>query len=176
MVDLAKRRLFKRATLNHYQSDNLLQLPWLRSAATFTDDCTRCGQCLSDCETKIITSGDGGFPTVDFSIDECTFCYQCAESCPEKLFLEKDQSPWEIKAQISDQCLAEKKVECRSCGDSCEVQAIRFKLSAGRVAQPQIDSDSCNGCGACVSVCPTTAITVSDDPNNQVERDHYGAK
>ncbi len=27
----------------------------------------------SSCETKIIIVGDGGFPTVGFSIDECTF-------------------------------------------------------------------------------------------------------
>lgn len=158
MVDLSRRRLFARET----QPDNSVCLPWLAKPTQFTDDCTRCGKCIEACETKIITKSDGGFPAVDFSIDECTFCYQCAEACPEPLFLAGAEQPWQAKASINDSCLAKQNVECRSCGDMCDPMAIQFKLELGQVAQPNLDLDECNGCGACVSVCPTSSINVSN--------------
>lgn len=158
MVDSSKRRFFKRQSLDAES----VRLPWVSNHKEFTQDCTRCGKCIEQCETNIIVKGDGGFPTVDFSIDECTFCYQCASVCPEPIFKHENESPWEIKAEITDQCLAHKNVECRSCGDMCEPMAIQFKLSIGQVATPIINIDECNGCGACVAVCPTSSINVSN--------------
>ena len=38
--------------------------------------------------------------------------------------------------------------------DSCPMNAIRFRLQLGGVAKPILDLESCNGCGACLSVCP----------------------
>lgn len=158
MVDLTKRRLFSRRKVDESQ----IRLPWIKELSTFTDDCTRCGKCIDVCETKIITIGDGSFPTVDFNKGECTFCYQCAEICPEPIFTDMQSAPWPAKASISEECLANKNVECRSCGDMCEPMAIQFQLRAGGVALPKIEVDECSGCGACVSVCPTSAILVSN--------------
>ncbi len=158
MVDLARRRLFTRKA----NSEDSLFLPWLSEPARFTDLCTQCGKCVTACETQIIVKGDGGFPQVDFSIDECTFCYQCAQSCPEHLFVAQEQSPWQARASINNQCLAEQNVECRACGESCEQMAITFELAVGRVAQPRLSLEQCNGCGACVSICPTASIKVSN--------------
>lgn len=158
MVDLTKRNLFFRSKLQ----DSAARLPWLKQTDNFTDLCTRCGQCVDNCETKIIVKGDGGFPQIDFSLGECTFCYRCAKSCPEPLFLSQQQTPWNIKANISESCLAYKNVECRSCGEQCDTMAIQFKLAIGQVAQPSIEIDACNGCGACVSSCPTSSISVSN--------------
>ncbi|EGQ7930922.1 ferredoxin-type protein NapF [Vibrio vulnificus] len=157
MVDLSRRRLFSRKKVD----DGLIRLPWLADRMQFTDQCTRCGKCVEQCETQIIVKGDGGFPTVDFSIDECTFCYRCAEICPESLFLAKDAQPWQARAIINESCLSYHNVECRSCGEMCEPMAIQFKLEIGKVAQPQINLDECSGCGACVSVCPSSSINVS---------------
>ncbi len=162
MIDISRRRFFSRTRVD----ESAVRLPWLANPAQFTDLCTRCGKCADKCETKIITKGDGGFPSVDFNIDECTFCYQCADACPESLFLPKADAPWNAKATINDSCLAKQNVECRSCGDACETMAIRFKLEIGKVAQPNLDLDECNGCGACVSVCPTSSINVSNLNNN----------
>ncbi|MFV0449210.1 MAG: ferredoxin-type protein NapF [Vibrio sp.] len=158
MVDLARRRLFLRKTVE----DSAIIMPWVKSAGTFTDECTRCGKCVSVCETSVIINGDGGFPTVDFSRGECTFCYQCADVCPEPIFLPQSSSPWQIKADIKKNCLAYQNVECRSCGEICDTMAIQFKLQLNRVAQPVINIDDCSGCGACVSVCPTASIHVSN--------------
>ncbi len=33
--------------------------------------------------------------------------------------------------------------------------------------KPEFDEDFCIGCGACVNVCPTEALTMSDDPKAQ---------
>ncbi|KJY72613.1 ferredoxin [Vibrio coralliilyticus] len=158
MVDLAKRRFFSTKKLE----DQELYLPWLSQPAFFTDQCTRCGKCADACETQIIVKGDGGFPRVDFSVDECTFCYQCADACPEPLFNPKTEQPWNAKATINESCLAKQNVDCRTCGDMCEPMAITFKLEVGKVAQPILNLDECNACGACVSVCPTSSINVSN--------------
>ncbi len=158
MVDLSRRRLFSRKSAE----DVSPLLPWVKIADSFTDNCTRCGNCVAACETNIIVNGDGGFPTVDFSKGECTFCYQCAQACPEPIFLQQTESPWQAKARINQNCLAEKNVECRSCSEMCDTMAIQFKLQLNKVAQPVINWDDCSGCGACVSVCPTAAIHVGN--------------
>lgn len=158
MVDLAKRSFFSRSKVDQ----SMVRLPWIAEVEKFTDLCTRCGKCAQVCETQIITKGDGGFPSVDFSNGECTFCYQCADVCPEPIFLGQTEQPWNAKAAITQSCLAKQNVECRSCGDMCDPMAIKFKLEIGKVAQPNLDMDECTGCGACVAVCPTSSIDVSN--------------
>ncbi|KQA20238.1 ferredoxin-type protein NapF [Vibrio metoecus] len=157
MVDLSKRRWFAPA---RQLDQSQVRLPWLARPQTFIDECTRCGKCVDACETHIIEKGDGGFPRVNFTVDECTFCYQCAQSCPEPIFLPQDQTPWIAAVDISNQCLANNQVECRSCQDACPEEAIHFALQIGRTASPQVNSQNCSGCGACVPVCPSNAMTV----------------
>ncbi|MCG3862450.1 MULTISPECIES: ferredoxin-type protein NapF [unclassified Photobacterium] len=158
MVDRLRRSLFTRKT-----PSNIPRLPWLSHADTFTDLCSRCERCIENCETNIIVKGDGGFPQVDFSQGEgeCTFCYQCADACPEPLFLPQSELPWNIIAAINESCMASKNIECRSCGDMCDPQAIKFQLQVGNVAMPTITDKDCTGCGACLSGCPTSAITIT---------------
>ncbi|SKA24019.1 iron-sulfur cluster-binding protein NapF [Vibrio cincinnatiensis] len=160
MIDLSKRRLFSRksATLS------TLRLPWVAKPEAFTDLCTRCGLCQKACEQKIIIHGDGGYPQIDFQQGECTFCYQCATVCPEPIFLPQSEPTWQAKVAISEHCLAKQNVECRSCGEVCESMAIQFQLQLGNVAQPILHLDDCTGCGACVSLCPTSAISVNLHP------------
>ncbi|MPW35883.1 ferredoxin-type protein NapF [Vibrio sp. B1Z05] len=163
MVDLSKRRLFTRRTPETrlvYETGQ--RLPWAKTDATFIDGCTQCGQCMQACETNIIINGSGGFPTIDFNKGECTFCQKCVEACPEDIFRSTKEVAWEITARINDTCLATQNVECRTCSDECELTAIQFTFSVGHVAQPKLDSQLCNGCGACLSVCPVTAISMTD--------------
>lgn len=158
MVDLSKRALLRSRTSPSFSH----QLPWLTSQQSLHNDCTQCGQCISACETQIIIKGDGGFPTVDFRNGECVFCYRCAMACDEPLFRPQHEAPWENKAKINERCLAKNNIECRSCSDMCEPMAIQFKPELGRVAQPILSLEQCNGCGACVASCPSNAITVSN--------------
>ncbi len=140
-----------------------LRPPWSVDEQQFTQDCTRCQECIKACPENILEVGSGGFPEVNFKQGECSFCGDCAASCEASVFRPVQEIPWQQQARISDACITHKQVICRSCGENCEPEAIQFKLVAGQVAVPEIDLDSCNGCGACVAVCPTQAVKVSQN-------------
>jgi ferredoxin-type protein NapF len=166
LVDITKRHFFRR---NH-ESDLGQRLPWLDSKSLFTDGCTRCGKCVTACETNIIVLADGGFPQVDFNLGECTFCRQCADVCPEPLFLSVTEKPWQQVAVIGETCLAFQGIECRSCGDTCDYAAIKFRLQVGGSATPQLSQQDCTGCGACIKPCPSDAIQIKTGSDNELPR------
>ncbi len=139
---------------------NISPLPWVKQFSSFTNDCTRCNSCKLACEQNIIISGDGGFPSIDFTQGECTFCYQCAAICPESLFKDQKEAPWQQAITISKQCLAFNQIDCRCCIDSCETQAIRFYRGLNQVAMPSVNEADCNGCGACIKPCPNQSISM----------------
>ena len=134
--------------------------PWA-ATASFTDRCTRCHACIEACPERIVRSGDGGFPVIDFRLGACTFCGACAAACPEPLFDLTLTPPWRLAAGVGESCLAAGGIVCESCRDACDARAIRFVRGAGRVPVPEVLSGLCTGCGACVAVCPTAAITVA---------------
>lgn len=148
------------------QGINEIRPPWAMENRQFIADCTRCGDCLAQCETQIIIKGEGGFPAVDFSQGECTFCGRCAEICQQPIFHPRETQPWVHKIHINAQCLTQHRIECRTCQDSCPTGAIRFRLQLGGVAQPQVNFEECNGCGACLAGCPVSAITISNLKQN----------
>ncbi len=156
MVDLVRRKL---VTLTRGPAGQL-SLPWLFSQQQFVDACTRCNKCVDACETQIIQIGAGGFPHADLTIDECTLCYRCANVCSEPLFKAEPEAPWQADIQLTDRCLALQNIDCRSCADACEPMAIQFKPIIGKVAQPNLQTESCTGCGACISPCPADAINL----------------
>lgn len=159
MVDLARRNFFKAKKIN---SKPAIRLPYVINEQTFIDKCTQCNSCITACPEEIIVKGDGGFPEIDFSQGECTFCNKCVDACKEPLFIESEgEEPWDLSIEIKANCLAKSQVYCLSCQDSCETEAISFKYISYSTPQPQISLDSCNGCGACVAVCPQTAIEIS---------------
>lgn len=163
MVDLSKRKLFtRRASKSQLVYETGQRLPWAKTDSVFVDGCTQCGKCIDACETNIIIKGSGGFPTVDFEKGECTFCEGCVTHCPEPIFRSTKEAAWEITAKIKDTCLSYKNVECRTCGDECEPTAIQFSFGVGHVPQPKLDSQLCTGCGACISACPVSAISMTD--------------
>ena len=143
--------------------------PWALNESLFTDQCTRCNECISACEEEIIIKADGGFPEVDFHRGECTFCEACIEACePGALFkhTEQDEQPafyFEIK--IDDSCFAKQKTHCQSCKDVCDTRAITMPwpkdVSSGAIQTPEINSEDCTSCGACISTCPTQSISIT---------------
>lgn len=139
-----------------------LRPPWAVDEISFLDVCTRCGDCISKCpEHILVPETAAGYPRVDFSQGECSLCKACVDVCPSHALNGAQTEPWQIKAKISDKCLATQQVVCRTCGEMCQSEAIRFTPALGGVSLPAIDLESCIGCGACVAPCPTQAIEVN---------------
>jgi ferredoxin-type protein NapF len=67
---------------------------------------------------------------------------------------------WTLKARIDSHCLAQRKVECRVCGEACQARAISFRPVPGGVALPEFDPARCTGCGDCVRPCPVSAVSM----------------
>lgn len=159
-VDPSRRALLK----GRVRHEPRLRPPWAVSEHAFTQLCTRCGECMHACETQIIVAGDGGFPEVDFTRGECTFCQACVQACPEPIFRDAEQNnAWEHVARIDEGCLVKQGIHCKSCGEMCEVGAIRFTFNAHRIPEPIVDTQACNGCGACVQFCPVGVVVMAHD-------------
>lgn len=125
--------------------------------ASLEATCTGCGLCAERCPTGIIALV-GGLPSIDFALGECTFCGECSAACPEPVFEAEQATRFPHVAAIDDTCLARRGISCLSCGESCPVQAIRFRPRIGGPFEPELSAELCSGCGACLAVCPVNAI------------------
>ncbi|MBT5940226.1 MAG: 4Fe-4S dicluster domain-containing protein [Rhodospirillaceae bacterium] len=67
-------------------------------------------------------------------------------------------------AEINNRCFAIDGVACQICGDICEPRAIKFFWTSKKVPMPQINAESCTGCGDCLSICPPNAISLLEKP------------
>jgi ferredoxin-type protein NapF len=63
-------------------------------------------------------------------------------------------------ARIGTACLDRQGIVCQACRDTCLTRAVRFLPLAGGISTPVVDESRCTGCGECLSVCPTHAITL----------------
>lgn len=122
--------------------------------------CTGCGDCVDICPTHILRMEEAK-PIADFSAGECLFCGQCASACKEAVF-DAEKASFAHRADIGSSCLAQNGVSCQSCRDSCPENAIAFRPRIGGPFYPVLNEVSCTGCGACVSVCPVSAIGVAE--------------
>lgn len=82
-----------------------------------------------------------------------------------------EPSPGEASPQpkiiaFAEHCLAFQNVVCRTCGETCEVQAIRFSPRLGAAAEPRLQNELCTGCGDCLAVCPTAALSLVSAPES----------
>lgn len=134
--------------------------PWALHEAAFVAKCTRCDACIKACSVRIITRGASGFPQMDFALGACTFCGECVHACTDRALAKTAGDPWTLGAVIGDNCLTRNGVVCRSCGDACDIRAIRFPPLRGGVSTPALDATTCTGCGACFAACPVGAISV----------------
>jgi len=145
------------------KDQTLIRPPWAKEESDFIAHCdSSCQACSNACPEKIIVIGRGKYPHIDFSQGECTFCEQCVDACDyDALVKQGDGKPWIHKAVIKmDQCITQQSVVCRSCSEMCEVAAIKFTPVIGGVSSPELNSDLCNGCGACINVCPSKALFI----------------
>lgn len=152
------RRQFLRGDFSKHAAP--VRPPWAIGENAFTATCSRCDACAKACPTGIIVRGDSGFPGIDFARGECTFCGDCAAACEPRALRREPGAAWAIKAAISAACVAFKYIVCRSCGDACKAEALRFTSRTGGIVVPQLDAEACTGCGACYRACPVGAIAM----------------
>lgn len=139
-----------------------LSPPWHRDI-DLASLCQGCAQpCVDACNPCIIQihAEDheyAGTPYLDFKYSGCTFCGDCLETCPQDIGNRDDSAPKIGLATINHgSCIAWNQVICMSCSDRCELKAIHTTYQR----RPMVDSNSCNGCGMCVSSCPMNALSV----------------
>ncbi len=135
----------------------------------FNTLCDQCGDCTRACPEHILVRDQQGWPAVEFETGACTFCGDCANACPTGALMPELLTEWPWRARISSSCLSKAGVSCRACQDSCEEQAIGFRLQTRGRADPVLDLDACTGCGACASSCPVGAVQFEAIEPNQPE-------
>lgn len=154
-----------------------LRPPGALDESQFAGICTRCGNCLRVCPSKIIErdSGENGLvnlftPVLSFEEDYCREdCTRCTEVCPSGAIMRLSlKQKFRIQIGFPDVdmniCLLGDDQECSVCKRWCPYDAIRYVFSETEyILIPQIDPVKCNGCGACRVFCPTEpqkAITI----------------
>lgn len=153
-----KRALFRRLI----SRENHLRPPWSIGEYDFVESCVNCSDCISACPESILVLDSNKHPRVNFQLGECTFCGDCVDVCQTGALNRAtvNSQPWNAKAVLNEDCLGDKNTLCRSCGEVCEHGAIVFPPSLNGIIAPEINRESCTGCGACVSICPTDALNV----------------
>ncbi len=137
----------------------LLRPPW-SDESSVRNGCTSCGACIAACPEGILVAGPARTPVVQFNGGACTFCRECVSACDEPVFKSTDQPAWPYIATIGDTCLQTKGVACQSCTDACDDDALCFDYQSGFSGGITVRTDNCTGCGACIGICPTAAITL----------------
>ncbi len=155
-ISNSKRNLLR----GRISKQNPLRPPWSVTENEFVELCNRCGECAKGCPAKVIKMSDGGFPEIDFSSSGCNFCKLCVESCEAGALKYDRSAAFKFSAGIEGTCFSIQGVVCRACGECCEVEAIRFQPALGGITNVLLDTDLCNGCGECVSLCPAKSISL----------------
>ncbi len=145
----------------HLREPPPIRPPWAGPEAAFLTSCDRCGRCARACPEKIIVAGRDGVPEVDFRRGDCSFCRDCVAACSTGALTASERAPWFTVAEIAYSCLSVQGVICRLCQERCQAAAIAFLPALGGYALPDVDAEACTGCGACVRICPVTAVRIA---------------
>lgn len=159
-------------------SPRRLRPPGAVEETRFRGLCVRCGNCIRACPSRIIRPELTGevsaflapvvrFPPERPSGNYCLeTCHECTRSCPtgaiERLSLdEKNRRPIGLAKIDVAGCLVSADETCAVCIDACPREAISLVFCEETYTNaPQVDAARCNGCGACLLVCPVDVVTV----------------
>lgn len=131
--------------------------PGALAAEAFTAACLRCGRCTAVCDQRAIQVDVFGEPYVDGISGWCDFCELCVETCPSGALtpFEPDTVVMGTAVIDRDRCIAWLRVGCRLCAEKCD--KLQQAIWIDEDLNPHVDEKLCNGCGACVFVCPQAA-------------------
>jgi ferredoxin len=139
----------------------------------FAGLCLRCGNCVQACPSRIIRpdTGLGGItgllaPVIRYRQKYCLEdCCACTQVCPSGAIRKLELG--EKNKYIIGEALVDGSVcfvttgqkDCDACARACPFEAVKIYWDEERyMAYPLVNTDKCNGCGACEVVCPTGTI------------------
>jgi NAD-dependent dihydropyrimidine dehydrogenase PreA subunit len=141
----------------------------------FKGDCIRCGSCVRACPTEVIEpaadAGDpAGFLAPGLRFSGPGYCLQdcnlCGQVCPTGVIRplpldEKNRHIIGIAEIDLSECLLTLDRECGVCVPRCPGGAIEEEFSYETYTTTlTVIADKCNGCGACVGICPAKVVKV----------------
>ena len=137
-ISSSKRNLI----FGRISAEQPIRPPWALVEDEFIETCNRCGECTRQCSMNILQMADGGFPVINFSQSGCDFCGVCVDVCEPKALNREKSEAFNLQATIAENCFSQRGVICRSCGEACHIEAIRFQLVVGGTAHVSLDGDS----------------------------------
>ena len=130
-----------------------------RSLKNFSQRCTACQLCVSQCPEKVLRPSTKLAtlmqPEMNYSDGYCRMaCTRCSEVCPSGAILpitkeEKTAISIGVAVVLKDNCIG-----CGACARHCPSEAIL--MVEGR---PSVNEARCLGCGACEYYCPARPVT-----------------
>ncbi len=123
--------------------------------------CVGCGDCAAVCSAHAICMKDG-IAHVDSR--SCMGCGACVRACPKHLITLVPKTVKTVvmcsnteKGAVARKNCGNACIGCKKCELNCPVQAITVMHNLA-----VIDYDRCNGCGACVELCPVHCLKTTD--------------
>ena len=164
----ARRAFFRRFALKEkaveIPESDYPRPPWARDNQEFLALCNNCHKCIDACPERIIQASDEshaalqGKPIMNMEHGYCTLCTKCVNACTTgALDNQKGFSSLPLHPTLEGRCEAELGMACNLCAEACTKDLI----IANGLSAPTIDTDSCNGCGACAFSCFSSTIKMT---------------
>lgn len=151
---------------------DIIRPPGASEESKFQTLCTRCGACIRACKYLALqkTLSHNVFnidtPSLNVGSSYCRFCEDapCINACETgALSFENYKKSIGLAVIYGSKCIRKDGVDCKNCMSKCDSveNAIKITDSEKCSTIPIVNNEACSGCGACATVCPADAITIT---------------
>jgi len=164
----------------------LLTPPGSQSRKHFTQHCTGCQLCITECPNQVLRPSSDllhwMLPTMSYERGYCRpECNHCSEVCPARAIKpikveEKASTQIGHAVWIKKNCVVlTDEVECGNCARHCPSGAIEMVPSDPENDEspyvPAVNEARCIGCGACEYVCPARPFSAIYVEGHEVHKE-----